>query len=150
MKRTSSHFNGMGFIRCPIIKDRFVCGKTVHNNVLLSSVQIQVLPDISHEARHKSQSTEPGPAFYYHSTEQSALYVMSLHSLNPTVTTQSLVSTKEKSISSLRSVRDSLPYTRASTVQPHSPLQLLLIVLVQCVCCQVFPLSRHQIVHLCN
>lgn len=133
-----------------IIKDRFVRGRTVHNNVLFISVQIQVLPDISHEVRHKSQPTEPGPAFYYRSTVQRSLFVMSPHWLNPTVTTQSLVSTKGKSISSVRSVRDSLPYTRASTVQPHRPSQLLLIVPVRCVCRQVFPLSHHQIVHFCN
>lgn len=132
------------------IKDRFACSNTVHNNVLFISVQIQLLPDILHEASHKSQSKDPGPAFYYHCTEQRSLYVMSPHSLNPTVTTQSLVSTKGKSISFVRSVRDSLPYTRALTVQPHRPLQLLLIGPAHCVCRQVFPLSQHQVVYFHN
>lgn len=53
---------------------------------------------------------------------------MSPHSLSPTVTIQSLVSTERKSISSGCPVSASLSYARATSVQPCSPWEHLLIV----------------------
>lgn len=53
---------------------------------------------------------------------------MSPHSLSPTVTIQSLVSTERKSISSGCPVSASLSYARATSIQPCSPWEHLLIV----------------------
>lgn len=78
------------------------------------------------------------PNFYFHSVERRSLSVMSPHSLSPTVTAQSLVSTEGKFISSGCPVSASIPCIRPTTVQPHSPRELLLIAGVQYICWEYF------------
>lgn len=112
----------MGFIstHClhgAYIKHWIVSCKTCQNNN-------SIMPNRLISSRHFTYSSpfikanRTLPRFHCYSAEQRSLSIMSSHSLNLTVTTQSLASTEGKSISSGCPVSDSLPYTRATTVLP--------------------------------